>query len=75
LVIALAQDLALPAWWLVAPAAFSVELAVLFPAQAASHLVSYATGHFTGRDMAKTGVFLSAAAVFVIAAVALLLGR
>lgn len=75
LIIALAQDLGADPWLFTAPAAFSTNLAFIVPTQATAHLVSYSAGHFSSKDMAKGGVFLTLVAVLVMGGVVLLIGR
>lgn len=66
LAIVLAKDFNANTWLFVAPVAFSVNLAFFFPTQAISHLLSYATGQFSVKDMVRGGVFLTAGALIVI---------
>lgn len=75
LVIVLAQDLDVDPWLFTAPAALAINLAFVLPAQAAVHMISYSTGHFSSRDMARSGLLLTLAGVLVVGGVVLLVGR
>jgi len=74
LIIVLAQDLHIAPWLFSAPAALAANLAFIFPAQAAVHLVSYSAGQFTTQDMAKGGILLTLVAACVLGGVVLILG-
>jgi len=74
LIIVLAQDLGLDPWLCTAPAAFAVNLAFIFPAQAAAHLVSYSAGQFSTQDMARGGIPLTLVAAWVVGGVVLIVG-
>ena len=74
LIIVLAQDMGIDPWLFAAPAAFSLNLAFVFPTQAAAHLVSYSAGQFSAQDMAKGGILLTLIAFGILGAVVLIVG-
>lgn len=74
LIIVLAQDLGIDPWLFTAPAAFAVNIAFVFPAQATAHLVSYSAGQFSTQDMAKGGIPLTLVATGIVGAVVLIVG-
>ena len=62
LLIALAQDLNLDVWIIVAPAAFTSSLAFILVTESPTNVLPYSSGYFSIRDMAKVGVPMTLAA-------------
>ena len=72
ILVALAKDLHLDAWTIVAPAAFTSSLAFILVSEGPTTIIPYASGYFSIKDMAKAGVAMTvAAAVCVAVAVSL----
>lgn len=74
LVITVAQRLGTDPWLLAMAASFVINLAFVLPIQAAVHLIAYSAGHYSSRDMARGGVWLSVLAVVLIGLLAFVLG-
>jgi sodium-dependent dicarboxylate transporter 2/3/5 len=62
ILIALARDLHLDAWAVVAPAAFSATLGFVLVSQGPTTIIPYGAGYFTIKDMAKAGLLMTVAA-------------
>jgi sodium-dependent dicarboxylate transporter 2/3/5 len=62
ILIALARDLHLDAWAVVAPAAFSATLGFILVSQGPTTIIPYGAGYFTIKDMAKAGLLMTFAA-------------
>jgi solute carrier family 13 (sodium-dependent dicarboxylate transporter), member 2/3/5 len=79
ILVALAQDLRLDVWTIVAPAAFTSSLAFILVTEGPTTLIPYASGYFSIKDMAKAGILMTIAAAACVAAsqfvVGTLLGR
>ena len=60
--------------WISEPLPFAVNLAFIFPVQAAAHLVSYSAGQFSTQDMAKGGILLTLVAACIVGGVVLTVG-
>jgi len=67
ILIALAADLHLDAWTIVAPAAFSATLGFILVSQGPTTIIPYGAGYFSIKDMAKAGVLMTIAAAACIA--------
>lgn len=66
ILVALAQDLGLDVWTIVAPAAFASSLAFILVSEGPTTIIPYSSGYFSIKDMAKAGIvmtFLAAASV------------
>jgi sodium-dependent dicarboxylate transporter 2/3/5 len=68
ILVALAQDLRLDVWSIVAPAAFTSSLAFILVTEGPTTLIPYAAGYFSIKDMAKAGVLMTIAAALCVAA-------
>ena len=66
ILIALARDLHLDAWSIVAPAAFSATLGFVLVSQGPTTIIPYGAGYFSIKDMAKAGVIMTVAAAVCI---------
>ncbi len=67
ILVALAQDLGLDVWTVVAPAAFTSSLAFILVTEGPTTLIPYASGYFSIRDMAKAGLLMTLAAAASVA--------
>ena len=67
ILVALARDLQLDAWTIVAPAAFSATLGFILVSQGPTTIIPYGAGYFSIKDMAKAGVLMTIAAAACIA--------
>ena len=67
ILVALARDLHLDAWTIVAPAAFSATLGFTLVSQGPTTIIPYGAGYFSIKDMAKAGVWMTIAAAACIA--------
>ena len=67
ILVALAQDLQLDVWSIVAPAAFTSSLAFILVTEGPTTLIPYAAGYFSIKDMAKAGVVMTVGAALAIA--------
>ena len=68
ILVALARDLDLDVWTIVAPAAFASSLAFILVSEGPTTIIPYSSGYFSIKDMAKAGVvmtILAAASVTV----------
>lgn len=74
ILIALAHDLKLDAWTIVAPAAFTSSLAFILVTEGPTTVIPYASGYFTIKDMAKAGIWMTLAAACCVT-VSVLVGR
>lgn len=67
ILIALAQDLHLDVWAIVAPAAFTASMAYILVSQGPTTIIPYSSGYFSIREMAKAGVVMTVAAAVCVA--------
>ena len=67
ILIALATDLGLDTWSLVAPAAFTSSLAFILVSEGPTTIIPHASGYFSIKDMAKAGVLMTIAAAACVA--------
>jgi solute carrier family 13 (sodium-dependent dicarboxylate transporter), member 2/3/5 len=67
ILIALAMDLGLDTWALVAPAAFTSSLAFILVSEGPTTIIPHASGYFSITDMAKAGILMTIAAAGCIA--------
>jgi solute carrier family 13 (sodium-dependent dicarboxylate transporter), member 2/3/5 len=74
ILVALAQDLGLDVWTIVAPAAFTSSLAFILVTEGPTTLIPYAAGYFSIKDMAKAGILMTFGAAACVAVVQFLLG-
>lgn len=74
ILVALAQDLGLDVWTIVAPAAFTSSLAFILVTEGPTTLIPYASGYFSIRDMAKAGLVMTIGAAAAVAVTQYLLG-
>ena len=56
ILVALARDLGLDVWTIVAPAAFASSLAFILVSEGPTTIIPYSSGYFSIKDMAKAGV-------------------
>ena len=68
ILVALARDLGLDMWAVVAPAAFTSSLAFILVTEGPTTLIPYAAGYFSIKDMAKAGLWMTLAAAACVAA-------
>lgn len=74
ILIALAQDLGLDVWSVVAPAAFTSSLAFILVTEGPTTLIPYASGYFSIKDMAKAGILMTIGAGACVALTQYLMG-
>ena len=67
ILVALAQDLGLDLWAVVAPAAFTSSLAFILVSEGPTTIIPYASGYFSIKDMAKAGIPVTVAAAACVA--------
>ena len=68
ILVALAQDLGLDVWTVVAPAAFASSLAFILVSEGPTTIIPYSSGYFSIKDMAKAGVVVTVMAAASVAA-------
>ena len=59
LVIALAQDLNMPAWAIAGPAAIATSMAYIMVTSSPTNVIPYSAGYFTIKDFAKVGILMT----------------
>ncbi len=78
LLITLAADLGLDAWFLVAPAAFTASLGIILLTQSPTNIIPYTSGYFSIKDFALSGIVMTVVMIilltFVISVVGPLMG-
>ena len=74
ILVALARDLNLDVWTIVAPAAFASSLAFILVSEGPTTIIPYSSGYFSIKDMAKAGVVMTVLAAACVA-VSILLTR
>ncbi len=62
ILVALASDLGLDVWTMVAPAAFTSSLAFILVSEGPTTIIPYSSGYFSIKDMAKAGVWMTLSA-------------
>jgi solute carrier family 13 (sodium-dependent dicarboxylate transporter), member 2/3/5 len=67
ILVALAHDLRLDAWGVVAPAAFAATMGFVLVSQGPTTIIPYGAGYFSIKDMAKAGVCMTFAAAVCVA--------
>src|SRR5205823_3581889 len=67
ILVALAKDLQLEVWPIVAPAAFTSSLAFILVSEGPTTIIPYSSGYFSVRDMAKAGVWMTLGAAACVA--------
>jgi sodium-dependent dicarboxylate transporter 2/3/5 len=67
ILVALATDLQLDVWSIVAPAAFTSSLAFILVSEGPTTIIPYSSGYFSIRDMAKAGLWMTVAAAACVA--------
>jgi solute carrier family 13 (sodium-dependent dicarboxylate transporter), member 2/3/5 len=78
LLITLAADLGLDAWFVVAPASFTASLGIILLTQSPTNIIPYTSGYFSIKDFALSGVVMTVVMIvlltFVISVVGPLMG-
>jgi sodium-dependent dicarboxylate transporter 2/3/5 len=67
ILVALANELHLDAWMIVAPAAFTSSLAFILVSEGPTTIIPYSSGYFSIKDMAKAGIAMTVAAAACVA--------
>lgn len=67
ILVALARDLHLAPWTIVAPAAFTSSLAFILVSEGPTTIIPYSSGYFSIGDMARAGVLMTVAAAASVA--------
>ncbi|MBI4485172.1 MAG: DASS family sodium-coupled anion symporter [Acidobacteria bacterium] len=74
ILVALAQDLKLDTWAIIAPAAFTSSLAFILVSEGPTTIIPYAAGYFSIKDMAKAGIWMTVAAAACVTVALFLVG-
>ena len=67
ILVALATDLHLNVWSIVAPAAFTSSLAFILVSEGPTTIIPYSSGYFSIRDMARAGLLMTVLAALCVA--------
>jgi sodium-dependent dicarboxylate transporter 2/3/5 len=67
ILVALAKDLHLDPWTIVAPAAFTSSLAFILVSEGPTTIIPYSSGYFSIKDMARAGILMTVAAAVCVA--------
>jgi sodium-dependent dicarboxylate transporter 2/3/5 len=67
ILVALANDLRLEPWTIVAPAAFTSSLAFILVSEGPTTIIPYSSGYFSMRDLAHAGIYMTVAAAGCVA--------
>jgi len=67
ILVALANDLRLEPWTIVAPAAFTSSLAFILVSEGPTTIIPYSSGYFSMKDLARAGVYMTVAAAGCVA--------
>lgn len=67
ILVALAHDLHLSPWTIVAPAAFTSSLAFILVSEGPTTIIPYSSGYFSIKDMAKAGLLMTVVAAGCVA--------
>lgn len=59
LIIALSQDLGMPAWAIAGPAAIATSMAYIMVTSSPTNVIPYSSGYFSIKDFAKVGVIMT----------------
>ena len=74
LIIILAVELNIDAWFLVAPAAFTASLGIILLTQSPTNIIPYTSGYFTVRDFALSGILFTIIMVGLLTSVIAVIG-
>jgi len=74
LLITLAKDLGLDAWFLVAPAAFTASLGIILLTQSPTNIIPYTSGYFSVKDFALSGIVMTVAMIIFLTLVIAVVG-
>jgi solute carrier family 13 (sodium-dependent dicarboxylate transporter), member 2/3/5 len=74
LLITLAADLGLDAWFLVAPAAFTASLGIILLTQSPTNIIPYTSGYFSVKDFALSGIVMTVVMIILLTAVISIVG-
>jgi len=74
LLITLAKDLGIDAWFLVAPAAFTASLGIILLTQSPTNIIPYTSGYFSVKDFALSGVVMTVVMIVLLTLVISLVG-
>jgi len=67
ILVALANDLRLEPWTIVAPAAFTSSLAFILVSEGPTTIIPYSSGYFSIKDLAHAGIYMTVAAAGCVA--------
>ena len=67
ILVALANDLRLEPWTIVAPAAFTSSLAFILVSEGPTTIIPYSSGYFSMKDLARAGIYMTVAAAGCVA--------
>ena len=59
LIIALSQDLGMPAWAIAGPAAIATSMAYIMVTSSPTNVIPYSSGYFSIKDFAKVGIIMT----------------
>ncbi len=74
LLITLAADLGLDAWFLVAPAAFTASLGIILLTQSPTNIIPYTSGYFSIKDFALSGIVMTVVMIVLLTLVISVVG-
>ncbi|MBN2223922.1 MAG: DASS family sodium-coupled anion symporter [Deltaproteobacteria bacterium] len=74
LLITLANDLGLDAWFLVAPAAFTASLGIILLTQSPTNIIPYTSGYFSVKDFALSGIVMTVIMIVLLTLVISVIG-
>ncbi len=74
LLITLAADLGLDAWFLVAPAAFTASLGIILLTQSPTNIIPYTSGYFSVKDFALSGIVMTVVMIVLLTLVISVVG-
>jgi sodium-dependent dicarboxylate transporter 2/3/5 len=74
LLITLAADLGLDAWFLVAPAAFTASLGIILLTQSPTNIIPYTSGYFSIKDFALSGIVMTVVMIILLTLVISVVG-
>jgi sodium-dependent dicarboxylate transporter 2/3/5 len=74
LLITLANDLGLDAWFLVAPAAFTASMGIILLTQSPTNIIPYTSGYFSVKDFALSGIVMTVIMIVLLTLVISVIG-
>jgi len=75
LIIALSQDLNMPAWAVAGPAAIATSMAYIMVTSSPTNVIPYSSGYFTIKDFAKVGLIMTVVGIVCLTASVAIFGN